>query len=144
MRSRVRVANYPATLRTATRVSCPIRLADKLWLKVLLADLLWEKNTARWLKKYDLLAKRIGRLTSIKGACLGLPLRSPPLHLCSTQSLWPLASPPFQADWDVDQHQLSALAVQVLGSAIQSRPCLDSFSKGQTMFGFMLLIVSSN
>lgn len=78
MCSRVRVANYPATLQTATRV----------------------------------------RTASIKGACLGLgwPCRFAPhstCHLCSTQtqSLWPLASPPFQADWDVDQHQLSALAL---------------------------------
>jgi len=29
---------------------CPVRLADKSWLKVLLADLLWEKNIVRWLK----------------------------------------------------------------------------------------------
>jgi hypothetical protein len=33
---------------------CPIRLAEKLWLKELFADLLWEKNTVRWLKKYGL------------------------------------------------------------------------------------------
>ena len=31
-----------------------VRLADKPWLKVLLADLLWEKNSVRWLNKYDL------------------------------------------------------------------------------------------
>ena len=40
---------------------CPVRLADKSWLKVLLADLLWKKNTIRWLKKYGLYAKRTAR-----------------------------------------------------------------------------------
>ena len=44
-----------------THTQCPVRLADKPWLKVLLTDLLWEKNTVRWLKKYDLQAKRTGR-----------------------------------------------------------------------------------
>ena len=33
---------------------CPVRLADKSWLKVLLANLLWKKKIVRWLKKYGL------------------------------------------------------------------------------------------
>jgi len=44
---------------------CPIRLADKSWLKILLADLLWEKNIVRWLKKIQLISQTNRTIYSI-------------------------------------------------------------------------------
>jgi hypothetical protein len=42
-----------------------VRLAEKAWLKVPFANLLEEKNTIRWLKKYDLEDKRAGQFMPV-------------------------------------------------------------------------------